>query len=195
MMAHLRANLILLGLTLLISSVLYPLAILVVGQGLFPASASGSLVAGPDGKPVGSQLIAQKFTGDQWFQPRPSAADYNAAASSGSNLSASNPQLRERAEGIVKTRADRKLVPSDAVTASGSGLDPHITRGNARGQLERVVAAWAAKTGKPAGEVRALIEEALAGAAFRPLAGAAGGEEILNVLEVNLELARRLSPR
>jgi K+-transporting ATPase ATPase C chain len=195
MLAHGRANLLLLILTLLIGAVLYPLAVLAVGQGLFPAMASGSLVTGPDGKPAGSRLIAQRFEGGQWLHPRPSAADYNAEASGGSNLSASNPKLRERAEVILKSRPGHGPVPADAVTASGSGLDPHITLRNARGQRERVVAAWVGKSNRDEAEVRAVVDEVLAGAAFRPLAGLAGGEELVNVLEVNLELQRRLSPR
>ncbi|MFO0877431.1 MAG: potassium-transporting ATPase subunit C [Gemmataceae bacterium] len=192
MQAHVRANLVLLTLTLLIGAGLYPFAVLVVGQGLFPASASGSLVVGPDGQTVGSRLIAQECKDDRWFHPRPSAADYNAASSSGSNLSAGNPKLRERAEGILKSRQGPESIPADAVTASGSGLDPHISLRNARGQLDRVVAAWRSKVRKDE-DVRATVEAILAGAAFWPLSGAGGGEEMVNVLEVNLALSRQLS--
>ncbi len=98
MIAHLRANLILVGMTLVICCVLYPLALLGVGQLLFPAQANGSLVTGPDGKIIGSQLIAQNFTADHYFWPRPSAAGagYNAAASGASNWGANNPKLRFR---------------------------------------------------------------------------------------------------
>src|SRR5690348_13145214 len=95
-MSHLRANLWLVALTLLLCSVLYPLALLGVGQALFPTQANGSLIAGRDGQPIGSRLIAQNFTGDQYFQPRPSAANYNAAASGASNWGANNPKLRFR---------------------------------------------------------------------------------------------------
>jgi K+-transporting ATPase ATPase C chain len=95
-MSHLRANLWLVGLTLLLCSVLYPLALLGIGQALLPTQANGSLIAGLDGKPIGSRLIAQAFAGDQYFQPRPSAAGYNAAASGASNWSANNPKLRFR---------------------------------------------------------------------------------------------------
>ena len=195
MTAHLRANALLLGLTFVICSVLYPLAVLGVGQGLFPTRASGSLVAGPDGKPVGSHLIAQGFKGDEWVHPRPSAADHDAAASAGSNLSANNPKLRERAGRIIKARAGQYPVPADAVTASGSGLDPHVTSSNVNGQKDRIVAAWVRKSKKPETEVRVVVEEILHGAAFLPLAGLIGDEALVNVLEVNLELNRRLSPR
>lgn len=191
MIAHLRANLLLLGLTFVVCSVLYPLSLLAVGRGLFPTKASGSLVAGPDGKPVGSRLIAQEFKGDEWFQPRPSAASYNAAASGGSNLGANNPKLRERVEETLKTRPEKAGVPADAVTASGSGLDPHITLKNAKGQLDRVVAAWAAKKNIDTAQVRGIAEAVLNEAAFGPMAGLAGGEPLVNVLEVNLELVRR----
>src|SRR5437763_734326 len=95
-MSHLRANLLLVALTLLICSVLYPLALWGVGQALFPAEANGSLIAGPDGRPVGSRLLAQNFTADHYLWPRPSAAGYNAAASGASNWGANNPKLRFR---------------------------------------------------------------------------------------------------
>ena len=98
MLAHLRANLWLLVLTVLLCSVLYPLVMLVIGQAVFHDSAQGSLVADAQGKSIGSRLIAQPFTADEYFQPRPSAASpaYNAAASGCSNWAASNCQLRDR---------------------------------------------------------------------------------------------------
>jgi K+-transporting ATPase ATPase C chain len=102
MLAHLRANLLLLVLTVLVCSVLYPLALWGVGQTVFRDKAAGSLI-GKDGNPtaepeaaIGSRLIAQPFSGDEYFQPRPSAAGYNAAASGASNWGASNPLLRDR---------------------------------------------------------------------------------------------------
>jgi potassium-transporting ATPase KdpC subunit len=96
MNAHLRANLWLLGLTLALCSVLYPLALWGVGRAAFPAKASGSLVTDPDGMVRGSALIAQPFNDAKYFQPRPSAASYNAAASGASNWGASQPLLRDR---------------------------------------------------------------------------------------------------
>jgi K+-transporting ATPase ATPase C chain len=95
-MQHLRANLWLLGLTLILCSVLYPAVLWLIGQTAFHSQANGSLIMGADGKPVGSRLIAQPFTGDEYFQPRPSAVSYNAAASGGSNYGANNPKLRGR---------------------------------------------------------------------------------------------------
>jgi K+-transporting ATPase ATPase C chain len=193
MIAHLRANLILLGLTLVICSVLYPLSLLAVGQGLFPSIASGDIVAGSDGKPVGARRIAQEFKGDEWFQPRPSAVGYAANASGGSNWGANNPKLRERVEDQLKIMPGGfDLVPADAVTASGSGLDPHITLANARIQQSRVAKAWAARTGRELSEVNASIDQLLKEKAFRPLFGLADDAPILNVLEINLELSRRV---
>jgi len=100
MSQHVRANLWLLVLSLVLCSVLYPLVLWAVGQTIFPERADGSLILGKDGKPVGSRLIGQPFTKDEYFQPRPSLAGsgngYNAAASGASNLGASNPALRAR---------------------------------------------------------------------------------------------------
>lgn len=192
MTSHLRANFVLLLLSILVCSLLYPLTLLAFGQGLFPTRALGSIIQGPKGEPVGSRLIAQEFKNDLWFHPRPSAADFNAASSSGSNFAANNPKLRDRAETILKSRASKEAIPSDAVTASGSGLDPHITLRNARSQVDRVASAWFLKTGKDAQVIRLTVEEVLNAAAFRPLAGLVGGEELINVLEVNLELQNRL---
>ncbi|HYV34822.1 MAG TPA: potassium-transporting ATPase subunit C [Gemmataceae bacterium] len=96
MQSHLRANLWLLVLTVLICSVLYPVALWAIGQAAFRDQAQGSLIVNDAGKPIGSRLIAQEFKGDEYFQPRPSAVSYNAAASGASNWGASNYLLRER---------------------------------------------------------------------------------------------------
>ena len=95
MNAHLRANLWLLGLTVLLCCVLYPLTLWAIGQSIFPDQASGSLIV-EDDKVIGSHLIAQPFTGDEYFQPRPSAVSYKADGSGGSNYGANNPKLRFR---------------------------------------------------------------------------------------------------
>jgi K+-transporting ATPase c subunit len=112
MLAHLRANLWLLVLTVLLCSVLYPGVLLVIGQTVFRDKAQGSLVTDAKGNPLGSRLIAQPFTEDRYFQPRPSAVAYNAAASGASNWSASNRQLRDRVARqlgpIVKYRSGPK---------------------------------------------------------------------------------------
>jgi K+-transporting ATPase ATPase C chain len=96
MNAHFRANLCLLGLTVLLCCVLYPLTLWAIGRGVFPDKASGSLLVREDGTEIGSRLIAQPFNAPEYFQPRPSAASYDASASAGSNYSANNPKLRAR---------------------------------------------------------------------------------------------------
>ena len=333
MSAHIRACRWLLALTVVVCCVLYPLALWAVGQGLFRSQAEGSLVTDEKGTVRGSRLIAQKFSDDRFFQPRPSAADYNASASGGSNLAASNPLLRDRAarqlgpvvryedgkrvgpdveawflanpdllgtwakghpmlaarwvkddankkavvrwlkdhpELLAEWRKDHadapapdldgekdvpfddlavavltsfarehpgawpvpkdgrleavrpdptgkeeitdlqavlfdawlqahpdaalRKVPADLVTASGSGLDPHITLRNARLQLEdRVAEAWAKQTGRSRNEELQQIDALLQRQAFLPFGGLAGGEPLVNVLELNLELAKRPS--
>src|ERR1700676_3667259 len=95
-MKYVTKSLWLLGLTVVICCLIYPLAVWAIGQTFFPFSANGSMVNGPDGKPVGSLLIAQPFTKDEYFQPRPSAASYDGSASASSTLSASNYALRDR---------------------------------------------------------------------------------------------------
>ena len=96
MVSHLRANLLLLGLTVAICCVAYPVVLLVVGQTVFHDKAEGSLLYDQDGKAIGSKLIAQPFTGEKFFQSRPSAVSYNAAGSGASNWGANNYLLRDR---------------------------------------------------------------------------------------------------
>src|SRR5579875_3431839 len=186
MNAHLRANLWLLGSTVLICCVLYPLALWAIGQSVFPEKASGSLIV-ENGKVVGSRLIAQPFTRPEYFWPRPSAVSYDASASGGSNLSANNPKLRERVVKRLSELESQRDVPADLVMASGSGLDPHITLKNAYYQLDRVTDAWTKKTGKKPQEIRTIIEKILNEKASAPLGGLAG-VPLVNALEVNLVL-------
>jgi K+-transporting ATPase ATPase C chain len=166
----------------------YPVLVWVVGQGVFGDRADGSLVE-VDGGGVGSALLGQSFTDPAYLHPRPSAAGdgYDGSASSGSNLGPSDVGLlaaiEERA---VAYRAenglsDDALVPVDAVTASGSGLDPHISVANARLQAERVAAA----RGLAVGTVLEVIEAATD---RRPLGIL--GEDVVNVLEANVGLDR-----
>jgi len=128
---------------------IYPVIIYGIGQGLFHDKANGSLIYGRDGTVRGSKLLAQGFSGAQYFHPRPSAAGngYDAASSAGSNLGPTSKKLRD----TVKARIDSyrqenglsatTLVPADAVTASGSGLDPHISVANASLQVPRIAKA------------------------------------------------------
>jgi K+-transporting ATPase ATPase C chain len=308
---------------------IYPAVLWAIGQTVFPFQANGSVVQGPDGKPVGSLLIAQPFTKDEYFQPRPSAASYDASASASSTLAASNYLLRNRVatalgpivkyksgakagqlvapdieawfqldkfggqphivaqwadlhnavatawvnadpthgayvdawakshadvvsnwvkanpatpqpkapdlavvffenfskdnpgrfpSAVTKTKdgksvteiepvkegsdiqsnffdmwrqehadADLQDVPGDMVTASASGLDPHITLQNAEYQLDRVASKWAADTKRDPGHVRGEIDQILQTDAFAPMNGLVG-EKMINVLQVNLDL-------
>jgi potassium-transporting ATPase KdpC subunit len=333
MLRILSKSILLLALTVVICTGAYPLVIWVIGQVFFPFQANGSLLRGPDGSVVGSKLIAQPFTKDEYFQPRPSAASYDASASASSTYAASNYLLRNRvagalgpivtykggptagrpvapdieawfqqdkfqgnphivaqwavlhntvvqawvnadpthgqyvdawskahpdlvakwvkdnpstpqpkaadlavlffehfsqdhpgmfpsavtqtgADGKPKTTiqpvkdgsdiqstffdmwrqehpdADLKDVPGDLVTASGSGLDPHITLANAEFQLDRIAAKWADDTKRDAAAIHKEVDEILQAKAFAPFGGLAG-EKIVNVLEVNLELVKR----
>lgn len=179
----LRPSLVLTALFALLLGLAYPGAITGLAQILAPAAANGSLVSA-NGRVVGSRLIGQGFTGPEWFHPRPSAAGkgYDAAASSGSNLGPASQALADRVASDVAglgTAAGRSI-PADLVTASASGLDPHISPAAALWQVERVAAA---RRIDPA-RLRALISAHTE----RPLLGFLG-ELRVNVLELNLALA------
>ncbi len=155
-----------------------------VGRGVFPAQAEGSLIRRADGAVIGSRLIAQKFTRDEYFQPRPSAVDYNAASTGGSNYGPSNPEhlklVRERVADVTKREgAAASQVPSELVTASGGGLDPDIPPEAAELQAPRVARA----RGIDVARVRALIRAHTAPPALGFL-----GRARVNVLELNLAL-------
>jgi potassium-transporting ATPase KdpC subunit len=163
---------------------LYPLAVLAIGQSVFPGSADGSLVRS-GGVVVGSELLGQAFTEPRYFHPRPSAAGdgYDGLASAGSNLGPSNPDLAhlvaERAGAYRHENglADTAPVPVDAVTASGSGLDPEISPRNARLQVRRV----AEVRGLSVAQVESLVDRHTTGRFLGIL-----GEPGVNVLELNL---------
>jgi K+-transporting ATPase c subunit len=253
---HIRTNLLLLGLSLAVCCVAYPLVLWVFAQVVFPDKANGSLMTAkaPNGteRVVGSSQIAQQFTGDEYFWPRPSAVGYNAAAAGGSNWGANNPKLRDRVarqlgpiiryksgsasagtgadprtpQADIRTWyatwadrpaappgdapieaaffdawlqdpanrakvADLEPVPADMVTASGAGLDPHITLRSALSvyQLDRVAAK---RTPPGADGTKTLkdIEQLVQGKSFTPLSGLVG-EPLVNVLELNIELDER----
>jgi potassium-transporting ATPase KdpC subunit len=163
--------------------ILYPLVLVGISGVLFSRQAAGSLIL-KDGKVIGSELLAQSFTSDKYFHPRPSAAGngYDATSSGGSNLAQSNAKLVARMQGdIDKLEKENpgKPVPIDLVTASGSGLDPDITPDAAYYQAPRVAKA----RGLAEDRVRQLIAEHTTGRQFGVL-----GEARVNVLELNLTL-------
>lgn len=333
MLRHVTKSLLLVAFTVVICCIVYPLVVWAIAQTIFPEQANGSLLRGPDGSVVGSRLIAQPFTKDEYFQPRPSAASYDASASASSTLAPSNYLLRARVAGIlgpiVKYRggpktgqlvgpdveawfqqdhfqgsphvvaqwadahnavaqawvkadpthaayvdawtkahptevaqwikdnpatpepaaadlaviffdsfaadhpgefpaaveheaadgktesavepvkegtdiqsaffdmwrqehpdADLDDVPADMVTASGSGLDPHITLDNALYQLDRVATSWAKDVKRDPAQVRREIQSLLEQQATAPFGGLVG-TKMVNVLEVNLGLRQR----
>jgi K+-transporting ATPase ATPase C chain len=164
--------------------IVYPLVLWAVGRGLFPAQAEGSLLRRGDGSVLGSSLIAQKFSRREYFAPRPSGVDYNAASTGGTNYGPSNPDhlkaVRERLEAIeVREGVKAGEVPSEMVTASGGGLDPHISPEAAELQATRVARA----RGVPVERVRALIR----GHTEAPTLGFLGRARV-NVLMLNLAL-------
>ena len=169
--------------TMSVCCILYPLFLLGVGHTLTPYSAEGSLVYDDQGDIAGSELLAQGFSSPGYFWPRPSAAAYNAAAAGGSNLSPASPELRNRARVQIARFgvAGDGLIPADLVSASGSGLDPHITLAAAKYQADRVASA----RGLAVETVTKLLEER----ARRP-GGALTPEPLINVLLVNMELDR-----
>jgi len=170
-------------LTTLLFGIGYPLAVTAIAGAMFPHKAAGSLIL-KNGQVIGSQLLAQSFISDRYFHPRPSAAGngFDATSSGGSNLAQSNTKLVQRIQGDID-KLDRENpghpVPIDAVTTSGSGLDPDITPDNAYFQAARVAKA----RGLSESDVRQLIQRQTAGRSLGLL-----GEPRVNVLELNLAL-------
>lgn len=164
----------------------YPVAVWGVGQAVARPQAAGSLVRDADGRIVGSSLIGQEFTAAKWFHGRPSAADYDGMSSGAGNLGPNNPKLvkavtRLRAQLAEENGVPRADVPADAVTASGSGLDPDISPAYAAIQVRRVAAA----RHLPVATVRGLVAEHTQRRTLGFL-----GEPRVNVLELNLALER-----
>jgi potassium-transporting ATPase KdpC subunit len=190
----------------ILCGIAFPIAVTGVGQWLLPLQANGSLLRAPDGTIVGSSLIGQQWSGDEWFHGRPSAttttdpndpattvsAPYNAASSSGSNLGPTSKLLFER------LKIDRKALeqaqpdlmgnplPADALTASGSGLDPDISPAYAVLQVARVAHA----RGVSLAEINSLLAKHTTGRSLGIF-----GEPRVNVLALNLALQRAYPPR
>ena len=184
MLNLLRPALALTLLMTLLTGIIYPLAITGIAQIAMPAQANGSLVS-KDGAVIGSSLIGQNFATERYFWPRPSAtgdAPYNAAGSSGSNLGPTSQTLKDRVAADIERLRDSGIaaaIPGDAATASGSGLDPHISPEYAILQIPRIAAARQLA----AGEVARLVDEVTQ----TRLLGIVG-EPRVNVLELNLAL-------
>ncbi|MBJ2348632.1 MULTISPECIES: potassium-transporting ATPase subunit KdpC [Pseudomonas] len=180
MFTLIRPALSLLFLMTLLTGVAYPLLVTGVAQVAFPDQANGSLIHDADGKVRGSRLIAQDFTGDGWFHPRPSAGAFATVASGASNLSPSNPALATRViDDAHKLQVPNQgPVPLALLTTSGSGLDPHLPPAAIAYQLARVAAA----RNVPVSTLQQLLDDNTE----RPLVG----PPVVNVLALNMALEK-----
>jgi K+-transporting ATPase ATPase C chain len=185
---HVRTAVLMTLVITVLLGILYPLVMTGISQVLFPSQANGTLIRDRSGNVIGSALLAQNFTDEKYFHPRPSAAGsdgYDATASGGSNLGPSNQKLldavRDRAAAYRSENGltDGEPVPVDAVTASASGLDPDISPANAQLQINRIAHA----RGVSPDQVRALVDRNTEGRTLGFL-----GEPRVNVLKLNLAL-------
>lgn len=188
MLQHLRPALASIVLFTALLGLLYPLAVTGAAQTLFPVQANGSLVRDGAGRIAGSELIGQKFADPRYLHSRPSAAGangYDASASSGSNLGPLNPDLIAAVatrSAAIRAEAPGAAIPADAVTASASGLDPHISPAFAKLQAPRIAAARKLSQA----DVQAAIERHTQGRLLGFI-----GQPRVNVLLVNLDLDAR----
>lgn len=176
--------------TIVLTGLIYPCVMTGLAQVLFPWRANGSLITDEKGQVIGSELIAQGFANPAYLQPRPSAAGekgYDAASSSGSNLGSTSKKLQDRIKADLKRLKDENpdapgAVPADLVTASGSGLDPHVSPQGAFWQVPRIAKA----RGISPERVKAVVDANVEGRTFGIL-----GEPRVNILLVNLALDRQ----
>jgi K+-transporting ATPase ATPase C chain len=190
MLREIRRGVLFTIVTMLLLGGGYPLVMRGIGRFVFPRQAEGSLIRRNDGTIAGSTLIAQKFERPGYFQPRPSAVDYNAASTGGSNYGPSNPDhlkaVRERLDAVVSRESvEAAKVPSEMVTASGGGLDPHIPPDAAEIQVSRVAKARSASPER----IRELVRAHTEGPALSVF-----GRARVNVLALNLALDDQLGP-
>ncbi|WP_062235385.1 potassium-transporting ATPase subunit KdpC [Aureimonas sp. N4] len=185
MLSQLRPAVTLLGSFTLLLGLLYPLTMTSIAGAVFPAQAHGSVVM-RDGQAVGSSLIGQSFTQARYLQPRPSAAGtgqgYDASSSSGSNLGPTSAKLADRLKTdgeAMRAATGASTLPADAITTSGSGLDPDVSPAYAELQVARIAGARTL----PEAEIRRVIAQNTTGRTFGFL-----GEPRVNVLAVNLAL-------
>ena len=178
----------------ILTGVIYPLVITVIGQTIFPNQSNGSLIVMND-KTVGSELIGQKFVSNQYFNSRPSATDYNPMPSGGSNLSGTSKELQLRVKrnitafDSVNQLPANQIIPSEMIYASGSGLDPHISPQAALLQVNRICKARNLPQTATNG-MTDLITRFTEGRQLGFL-----GEERVNVLKLNIELDKQFSVR
>jgi K+-transporting ATPase ATPase C chain len=186
MVEHIKISIRITIVLLVITCGFYPALVWAIGQVAFRYQANGSLLE-RNGKPIGSELIGQNFASDRYFHPRPSAAGndgYDGTASGGTNLGPTSKKLSDAIKDRVSKYSDTKLaggIPADAVTASGSGLDPHISSGNALSQAARV----ARINNLSLEQVESLIRTRTEGRFLGIY-----GEPRVNVLLINLDLGK-----
>jgi K+-transporting ATPase ATPase C chain len=184
---EIKTSIIVTAILLVICCGIYPLVIFGAGQLLFPKQANGSLIFDNNGKPIASTLLGQTFAADKYFNPRPSAAGngYDSTQSGGSNYGATSQALHDAVKQRIadyrkaNNLPDDQPVPADAVEASGSGLDPHISLKNAALQIPRVARA----RGMSEDDLKALVAKYTDGRDFGIL-----GEPGVNVVKLNLAL-------
>ncbi len=184
-MKNIRRAVLLFIVMLLLTGIVYPALVTVIAQILFPWQAGGSVMYKADGLPIGSAVIGQPFSDPKYFWSRPSATTdfpYNSLASGGSNLGPTNKNLVNQIAHRVKALRESGIqgqVPADLVTASGSGLDPHISLESALVQVPRI----ARVRHIPEEKIKALVKDRVEGSPFGSL-----GTPRVNVLQLNLDL-------